>query len=152
MFRPDSLPETTVQRSYLNFKEGWNDWDMMCFLFWRTLSPLMAESRGFVIEVKNNKATACRLSLAVQRPWYESNALCMAPQNKQGYRKACGFWSCFPFAGFHLTRPLKLSLEPEQMLIWPPGAKVFFIFCGAETFYFFENILGNLCPINFIWG
>lgn len=70
--------------------------------------------RGFVIEVKNNKATACWPTLPVQRPWYESNALCMPLRTSRGYRKACGFWSCFPSVVFHLTHPPKLSLELQQ--------------------------------------
>ena len=56
--------------------------------------------RGFVIEVKNNKATACWPTLPVQRPWYESNALCMPLRTSRDTGKHVAFDPAFLLLSF----------------------------------------------------
>lgn len=56
--------------------------------------------RGFVIEVKNNKATACWPALPVQRPWYESNALCMPLRTSKDTGKHVAFDPAFLLLSF----------------------------------------------------
>lgn len=95
------LTKDNVQRSYLNFKEDeWLIYDVY-FHFWRA-APLMGERgrRGFVIEVKNNKATACWPALPVQRPWYESNALCMPLRMSKDTGKHVAFDPAFLLLSF----------------------------------------------------
>lgn len=56
--------------------------------------------RGFVIEVKNNKATACWPALPVQRPWYGSNALCMPLRTSKDTGKHVAFDPAFLLLSF----------------------------------------------------
>lgn len=67
--------------------------------------------RGFVIEVKNNKATACWPTLPVQRPWYESNALCMPLRTSRDTGKHVAFDPAFLLLSFIWPILPKLSLE-----------------------------------------
>lgn len=87
--------------SYWNFKEDeWLIYDVY-FHFWRASDFDGEKGRhGFVIEVKNNKATACWRALPVQRPWYKSNALCMALRTSRETGKHVAFDPAFLLLSF----------------------------------------------------
>lgn len=96
-----SLPKTMF-KGVIQISRKMNDSYMMCIFSLLESRAFDGERgrRGFVIEVKNNKATTCWPTLCVQRPWYESNALCMPLRTSRDTGKHVAFDPAFFLLSF----------------------------------------------------